>query len=182
MATAPKAFTVALEAATTPRRLVVAGELDLLTAPLLERSVQRVLRLGADRVYLDLRRVEFVDVAGLRSLLGLGDDAGGRVVIIPSPALTRIVELALATTGAVHAESPAGARASFENWQEGRSIRLRRRHNDRERSNHVPPSNEVTGVASGVAGATAFPLSRARGYAERDESALPRGVRTGSRH
>ena len=67
--------------------LVLAGELDLVSAEVLERQVRK-LRRGFDPVVLDLSRVDFVDSTGLRLLLSLRNAArreGQRLVLVPGP-------------------------------------------------------------------------------------------------
>jgi anti-sigma B factor antagonist len=50
--------------------LVVAGELDLATAPMLRSELQSVIEGGADDVVIDMTDVGFVDSAGLGVLIG----------------------------------------------------------------------------------------------------------------
>jgi anti-sigma B factor antagonist len=45
------------------------GELDMLSAPLLEAAVERLCSEGAHEVVIDLHRLDFVDSAGLRALI-----------------------------------------------------------------------------------------------------------------
>jgi anti-anti-sigma factor len=48
--------------------LMLRGELDLATAPLLERAAARLCSEGAKKIILDLRTLDFCDVAGLHAL------------------------------------------------------------------------------------------------------------------
>jgi anti-sigma B factor antagonist len=48
--------------------LIARGELDLATAPLLERAAARLCSEGAKKIVLDLRPLDFCDVAGLHAL------------------------------------------------------------------------------------------------------------------
>jgi anti-anti-sigma factor len=52
-------------------RLVVRGEVDVQTAPLLERAVTDVFDAGTRHVTLDLADVGFIDSSGLRTLIAL---------------------------------------------------------------------------------------------------------------
>jgi anti-anti-sigma factor len=49
--------------------LLLGGELDISTAPILRRSVDSIVSPHLRAVTLDLRDMTFVDVAGLRALL-----------------------------------------------------------------------------------------------------------------
>lgn len=49
--------------------LTVSGELDLRTAPELERRLDEAFTSGAELVIVDLRQVEFMDSSGLRVML-----------------------------------------------------------------------------------------------------------------
>ena len=51
------------------------GDLDVASADVLRAEVQELRRAGAGRVVLDLAGVEFMDCAGLGSLLVLRNDA-----------------------------------------------------------------------------------------------------------
>jgi len=50
-------------------KLVLAGELDLASAEVLMRAVRRIPATNHQRVIIDLRFLEFADVAGVRALL-----------------------------------------------------------------------------------------------------------------
>jgi anti-anti-sigma factor len=45
------------------------GELDLGSSPHLQVEIERALRGGADSVVVDVRRLRFIDMAGVRVLL-----------------------------------------------------------------------------------------------------------------
>lgn len=67
--------------------MVLAGELDLVSADLLERQVE-TLRQAFDPIVLDLRRVNFIDSTGLRLLLSLRNAAkreGQDLILVPGP-------------------------------------------------------------------------------------------------
>ena len=73
------------------------GELDLLSAGILEREVVRLRAEGHDRVVVDLGQVEFIDSTGLRVLIGLYRSAereGRTLALAPGPhQVQRIFEL-----------------------------------------------------------------------------------------
>jgi anti-sigma B factor antagonist len=81
----------------------VVGELDLMTAATLRAEHERVLARGSCHVVVDLRDLEFIDVAGLGALLALTAQArrdGWRLSLIQGPsAVRRLFEL----TGTLHA-------------------------------------------------------------------------------
>jgi len=85
---APVAVPLAVEV--EPHREVVrvkpAGELDLATASQLREQVQDLLEVGFAQLVIDLRELSFLDVAGLRLLLRLAQDArrdGWQLSLIP---------------------------------------------------------------------------------------------------
>ena len=83
--------------------LNVVGELDLASVDTLQAEHERMLARGFRHVVLDLRDLEFIDVAGLRLLLSLSAQAtrdGWRLSLIQGPdAVRRLFEL----TGTLHA-------------------------------------------------------------------------------
>jgi anti-anti-sigma factor len=88
----------ALERSPTPRSVVVVmGEIDMATVPLLCDVLLGELESGKTDLVIDLAHVEFIDVIGVRTLLHVADAAcalGGRVRIqAASPALRRICDL-----------------------------------------------------------------------------------------
>jgi anti-sigma B factor antagonist len=77
--------------------LALHGDLDMATAPLLEDRVRDLLDHGAIFVVVDVSDVNFVDSAGLRSLIHVDQlaaqhDAVVRLVGL-TPAMRRILEL-----------------------------------------------------------------------------------------
>jgi anti-sigma B factor antagonist len=74
------------------------GDLDLSSAPALERAIDRVIG-GADTVTLDLRALRFIDSTGLRLVLTTDArlrELGGRLRVVRGPdAVHRVFELAL---------------------------------------------------------------------------------------
>ena len=82
-------------------RVTVAGELDIATAPELERAL-RHLEVDPALVFLDLRELEFMDSMGVHIILAADRrvrGAGGQLVIVRGPAQ---VDRLFALTGADH--------------------------------------------------------------------------------
>jgi anti-sigma B factor antagonist len=80
-----------------PGRVVVgvAGEIDVATAPEVERALAHA---GAEkRVVLDLTECQFIDSSGLRTLLGArsaAQSAGGSLaLVVADPGLLRVFEV-----------------------------------------------------------------------------------------
>jgi anti-anti-sigma factor len=61
-------------------RVVVrlAGDLDLVEAPAVARTLEELIEGGFHRVVIDLRQLSFIDSTGLRVLLTARDAARGR--------------------------------------------------------------------------------------------------------
>jgi len=78
-------------------RVLPAGELDLETAPALERTVRELFESGFADIVLDLAELDFIDSTGLHLILTLQSAAesfGCRFRVRPgSPAVQRIFEL-----------------------------------------------------------------------------------------
>jgi anti-sigma B factor antagonist len=55
--------------------VLVSGELDLATVPLLEQEIERVEQRGSKVATLDLRGLWFMDVAGLRCIMRVAAEA-----------------------------------------------------------------------------------------------------------
>lgn len=67
-------------------RLALTGELDIVTAPALDASVERLLAGRVESLILDLRAVAFIDSSGLRTVLTAWDscrDRGCEFLLIP---------------------------------------------------------------------------------------------------
>lgn len=77
--------------------VVVTGELDLISAAVLDREVRQLLASEFDRVTIDLRGIVFLESTGLRTLLCLRKDAERNdrsLILVPGPAqVQRIFEL-----------------------------------------------------------------------------------------
>ena len=67
--------------------LVLAGELDLATAPALEQSLNEIISSGNGRILLDLNDLSFVDSAGVTVLIRAKRDAEerGRPLVLRRP-------------------------------------------------------------------------------------------------
>jgi anti-sigma B factor antagonist len=62
--------------------VVVAGELDIASAPMLSDAIKRAHENDADELVVDLRDLEFMDVSGLRVLIRAherAEESGGRL-------------------------------------------------------------------------------------------------------
>jgi anti-sigma B factor antagonist len=77
--------------------LCVSGEVDLMTAPRLAAAVAGALAGSRPDVVVDLARVGFIGVTGIRVLLTAAQEArragGGLVVRSPSQAVRRMLDL-----------------------------------------------------------------------------------------
>jgi anti-sigma B factor antagonist len=86
------AFTVHQEPGTDSVRIFPSGELDMLTAPILDVALQAVESAAPPRIVVDLRRLLFMDCCGLRVLLGAhkraGREAGASAWSIPDVGCT----------------------------------------------------------------------------------------------
>ncbi|MDE0805726.1 MAG: STAS domain-containing protein [Acidimicrobiales bacterium] len=78
-----------------PTTFVLEGDLDPLTAPMLQQRVDAAIDDDANRVVFDVRDVGFADSAGLRVIADTHrrlDSAGGALVIRePSAALRKLL-------------------------------------------------------------------------------------------
>jgi anti-sigma B factor antagonist len=74
--------------------VVATGEIDLASAPRLEAALQA---FAAQDVYLDLRRVDFMDSAGLKVLINerarLEDTGGALKLVVGEGPVIRLLEL-----------------------------------------------------------------------------------------
>lgn len=77
--------------------LVVEGELDLGSAPRLEEALKQAQDSGPPLIVVDLRSLEFMDMAGLRVLVAAHQQAerAGRRVVLANVrgAVRRVLEL-----------------------------------------------------------------------------------------
>lgn len=91
------AFTVHQESGTDSVRIFPSGELDMLTAPILDAALQAAESAAPPRIVVDLRRLLFMDCCGLRVLLGAHERAGNGgwslSVVHPPRGVRRVLEL-----------------------------------------------------------------------------------------
>jgi anti-sigma B factor antagonist len=76
--------------------VVVAGELDMASAPTLKEEFSK-LDSGEQGVVLDISGLTFIDSHGVRALLSLGDD--GRLLVVRPPStsiVARVLDLSQA--------------------------------------------------------------------------------------
>jgi anti-sigma B factor antagonist len=76
--------------------VVISGELDAVTTPLLARRLAPILAHGPQRLVFDLTGVGYIDCAATRLIVGTGGflPTGRRPVILrPSPAVRKMLEL-----------------------------------------------------------------------------------------
>jgi anti-anti-sigma factor len=77
--------------------LALRGELDMLSAPLLAHEIHVASENRPERIVLDLRGLDFMDVSGLRAILDAARSARreGRSLVIanPMPHIVRLLEL-----------------------------------------------------------------------------------------
>ncbi|MEU5112549.1 STAS domain-containing protein [Streptomyces longwoodensis] len=81
----------------TDTLITLAGEIDLVTAPLVREVLGRCLHDGIHRIDVDLTAVTFCDASGLNAFLLaslLTTDAGGALRLHhPSRAMTRVLDI-----------------------------------------------------------------------------------------
>lgn len=68
-------FSLVLVTAGEEVRLEAIGELDLAASPQLDEQVSDLLGAGFRQLVIDLRRLTFIDLSGVRLLLKLADEA-----------------------------------------------------------------------------------------------------------
>ena len=77
--------------------LVVAGEIDIATAPLLRSDLHRIIQSGVSEVTIDMAGVDFIDSAGLGVLIGAVGrlrERGGRLVLRHlQPAPRKVIDI-----------------------------------------------------------------------------------------
>jgi anti-anti-sigma factor len=95
----PRTGELLIRAAHAPDAFVVClyGELDLASAPILERTMRMVESIDVGRVVLDLRALEFIDSTGLHALMRAHERwraQGRRLSLLRGPhAVHRVFEL-----------------------------------------------------------------------------------------
>jgi anti-anti-sigma factor len=95
MSTAPEAFTIDSQTRGRRRRIVVAGEVDLLAAMRLRSVFDRLVADTDALIEVDLRRVTFMDSTGVHLLGYMRRRAYIRLFVFPSEAVRAVVHLAL---------------------------------------------------------------------------------------
>jgi anti-anti-sigma factor len=88
-----------VRASTRPEaRIELGGELDLAAVPIFQAAVRDLDLSCGECVVLDLRRLSFIDAAGLRAVLDLHEEClgvGAALAILPGPRnVQRVFELA----------------------------------------------------------------------------------------
>lgn len=76
-------------------RLVLTGELDLATAPLLEAALARARERGGD-ITLDMAGLEFMDSTGIKVIITSArrlEGNGSLILRAPGPAIRRVLDL-----------------------------------------------------------------------------------------
>ncbi len=77
--------------------ITVLGELDLAAVPVFEAALQKLELRPGESVVLDLRRLHFIDAAGLHAVLGLHEECrklSTALAILPGPRnVQRVFEL-----------------------------------------------------------------------------------------
>lgn len=89
--------------------LLLGGELDMATSPLLERSLEGAESNGNTSIVLDLEHVTFMDANGVHSFLRASDRAsrsGRRFTIVNAPAVVRRLLQITRTTYLLGSDAP----------------------------------------------------------------------------
>jgi anti-sigma B factor antagonist len=84
----PTGFSLSVVPAVDRATVVLAGDLDIGTADVLEREMDDLRRIGIGAITIDLRRVGFIDSRGLQLLLVLRNAAkreGRGLTLVPAP-------------------------------------------------------------------------------------------------
>jgi anti-anti-sigma factor len=107
-------FRLALQVASGVSRLSVTGDFDLAAVGSVENALDRAFEVPTpELVVLDLRRVTFLDAAGLRTILRANDRARaevvGLVVVRPRGHASRVFTLTRAWQGLNMVDQPGEA-------------------------------------------------------------------------
>jgi anti-sigma B factor antagonist len=105
-------FSLALLSAGEKARLQASGELDLAATPKLAEQVAELVAAGFRHVVIDLRRVTFIDLTGVRLLLKLADDArdeGWRLSLLQVGGQVRQILMLTGVLGRLPVSDTAGA-------------------------------------------------------------------------
>lgn len=79
--------------------VIVAGEVDLATAPILLRTARSTLSIPVDGIAVDLGQVTFLDSSGIHALLTLRREATERQIAFTLTAVARQARRVLEITG-----------------------------------------------------------------------------------
>lgn len=83
----------------TTLRIVVSGEVDLATVPLLRDEIEQAAGRDLDIIVLDFQHVTFMDSSGLHAILEAHEQLNGRLRIMPSPPVSRLFDIAKVRDG-----------------------------------------------------------------------------------
>jgi anti-anti-sigma factor len=87
---------VGIEVSQEETTVVINGELDVITRPVLAEYLSAVLRTRPWRLVLDMSRVGFMDCGSARLIVSAGrflPDGGRLIIRRPSPPVRRVLEL-----------------------------------------------------------------------------------------
>lgn len=103
-------FAVNIQSAGHVTTLVLSGELDLLSSPVLERAIEEAAQSDAELVVVDLRGLEFMDSTGLHLVLQAqqrAHETGRRFALIRGgEQVQRLFELSGVSDGLTIVDSP----------------------------------------------------------------------------
>jgi anti-anti-sigma factor len=80
----------AIQVKVRDRQLVVSGDMDLATTPILQKAIAK---LGSDEIALDLSGVAFIDSTGLHLLLDLRREHGPLRLVAASPVVAKLLAI-----------------------------------------------------------------------------------------
>jgi anti-anti-sigma factor len=89
-------FSIKIDAEQSVPRVIVTGELDLLTSPQLKEQLTALTEQEPTRVVLDLTGVSFFDSSALNVVLHAQREAGEQnfeLAVVPSAAVSRVIDL-----------------------------------------------------------------------------------------
>jgi anti-sigma B factor antagonist len=89
-------FSITVDAEESAPRVVVIGELDLLTSPQLKDRLAALIDERPSRIVLDLTGVTFFDSSALNVVIHsqrLAEEHESELAVVPSAAVSRVIEL-----------------------------------------------------------------------------------------
>ena len=90
-------FVAHVESGNGATKIVLSGELDMATVPILDEYLTRVETDEVAEIVVDLREVTFIDTVGLRAFLAARDraEANGRQLVLTGagPRVRRVFEI-----------------------------------------------------------------------------------------